>query len=119
MRPQLILNVAALSPKEVGHDSPHFSRLSEQGSMIPLVAPQPALTSTSHATMITGQLPKQHGIIVNGWYDQNYAKIYNWNRSDHLVQGENYGMLFINEIHNAKLLIYFGGSVPMLSVTLS
>ena len=88
MRPQLILNVAALSPHEVGEHTPHLLNLSERGSLSSLVAPQPALTSVSHATMLTGLPPNQHGIIGNGWYDREYAKIYNWNRSDHLVTGE-------------------------------
>ena len=88
MRPQFILNVAALSPQEIGEHTPHLKALAEQGTMSPLLAPDPALTSVSHATMMTGELPQKHGIVANGWYDREYAKILNWNRSDHLVQGE-------------------------------
>ena len=88
MRRQFILNVAALSPNELGEDTPHLNRLAERGTISPLVAPQPALTSVSHATMLTGLTPKEHGIIANGWYDPRYAKVLNWNRSDRVIEGE-------------------------------
>lgn len=87
MRPLLILNVAALSPQEIGEHTPQLKALAQEGTLRALIAPEPALTSTSHATMITGLEPNQHGIISNGWYDRDYAKIFNWNRSDHLVSG--------------------------------
>ena len=88
MRPLFVLNVAALSPEEVGNDTPHLKHLADQGTLRPLIAPDPALTSVSHATMVTGLPPNQHGIVANGWYDRSYAKILNWNRSDQLVSGE-------------------------------
>ena len=88
MRPHLILNVAALAPVELGEHTPHLNRLVEQGSLTPLQAPQPALTSVSHATMLTGLAPNEHGVVGNGWYDPNYAKIFNWNRSDRMMSGE-------------------------------
>ena len=88
MRPLFILNVAALSPQEIGEDTPHLLDLAERGSLRPLEAPEPALTSVSHATMITGLSPRDHGVVANGWYDPRYAKIMNWNRSDHVVSGE-------------------------------
>ena len=88
MRRQLILNVAALSPRELGEHTPNLNRIAAQGSLSPLRAPDPALTSVSHATMLTGLSPREHGIVANGWYDRNYAKIHNWNRSDKLIEGE-------------------------------
>ena len=88
MRRQLILNVAALSPRELGEHTPNLNRIAAQGSLSPLRAPDPALTSVSHATMLTGLSPREHGIVANGWYDRKYAKILNWNRSDKLVRGE-------------------------------
>ena len=88
MRRQLILNVAALSPRELGADTPNLSRLAAQGTISPLKAPEPALTSVSHATMLTGLSPKDHGVVANGWYDRDYAKILNWNRSNCVVSGD-------------------------------
>ena len=88
MRPLFILNVAALSPQEIGEDTPHLRQLAERGSLRPLRAPDPALTCVSHATMVTGLKPCDHGVVANGWYDPNYAKVMNWNRSDRVVHGE-------------------------------
>ncbi|MEE2786092.1 MAG: alkaline phosphatase family protein [Myxococcota bacterium] len=88
MRKLLLLNVAALSPWEIGVDCPQFANLASAGGMRPLMAPEPALTCTSHATMLTGQLPKAHGIVGNGWYEESHGKIFNWGRSDKLVTGQ-------------------------------
>jgi predicted AlkP superfamily pyrophosphatase or phosphodiesterase len=87
-RKMLVLNVAALSPWEIGDDCPGLTTLAQSGSMRPLVAPEPALTCTSHATMLTGLDPCHHGIIGNGWYDRESGQVLNWGRSDNLVQGE-------------------------------
>lgn len=84
----LLLNVAALSPWEIGDDCPTLSALARAGSMSSLIAPDPALTCTSHATMITGLSPREHGIVGNGWYDTSAAQVLNWGRSDNLVSGE-------------------------------
>ena len=88
MKKLVVLNVAALSPYEVDGSTPGFQTLAEQGEMSPLIAPQPALTCPSHATMITGLLPHEHGVVGNGWYERAHGKIFNWGRSDNLVHGE-------------------------------
>ena len=88
MRKLLVLNVAALSPAEITGDTPTLKAFAESGMASPLVAPFPALTCTSHATMMTGSLPSQHGIVGNGWYDREHAKVFMWNRSSHHVHGE-------------------------------
>ena len=88
MRKLVVLNVAALSPKDLGQGhTPCFDALGTEGAMDPLIAPEPALTCPSHATMITGAVPAEHGIIANGWYDTAHAKIFNWGRSDRLLSG--------------------------------
>lgn len=89
MRKLAIVNVAALSPREVTpENTPNLWNLAQKGSMSALEAPEPALTCPSHATMVTGLPPKEHGIIGNGWYDPEHAKVLNWGRSDNLVAGE-------------------------------
>lgn len=88
MRPMLIINVAALSPRELGGHMPQLGALGERGSAGPMRAAFPMLTCSSHATMMTGSPPAQHGIVGNGWYDRDYARVFMWNRSDHLVAGE-------------------------------
>lgn len=87
MRKLVVLNVAALSPFEVDANTPGFMRLAQRGAMSPLIAPEPALTCPSHATMLTGALPSEHGIVANGWYDRERAQVFNWGRSDNLING--------------------------------
>ncbi len=89
MRKLVILNVAALSPRELGTShTPKLNALMDEGSMSPLIAPAPALTCPSHATMLTGLTPREHGVVSNGWYERSHGKIFNWGRSDRLVSGE-------------------------------
>jgi len=88
MRKLLLLNVAALSPSEITGHTPTLAALANAGSLSALRAPFPALTCTSHATMFTGTLPAEHGIVGNGWYDREHAKVFMWNRSAHHVRGE-------------------------------
>jgi predicted AlkP superfamily pyrophosphatase or phosphodiesterase len=88
MRKLLLLNLAALCPSEVDEDMPNLQRMAGTGSLSPLREPLPALTCTSHATMVTGAEPAQHGIVANGWYERHHAKVFMWNRSAHQVEGE-------------------------------
>ena len=88
MQKLLVLNVAALSAHDISDETPHLKALVQQGSMRTLRTVSPALTCVSHATMLTGASPREHGIVANGWYEAHHGKIFNWGRSDALVQGE-------------------------------
>lgn len=83
----LIIDVAALSPIEVTEKTPHLRALAQQGGLYPLREPFPSLTCTSHATWIYGSLPNRHGMIGNCLYSREHAKLFNWNRSSHLIAG--------------------------------
>jgi len=48
----------------------------------------PAVTTSVQATLVTGTLPQQHGIVANGWYFRDLAEILFWRQSNHLVSGE-------------------------------
>lgn len=88
-QPLLIVNVAGLGGKSVGVMTPNLMRLSESGQgCLGVRPPVPALTSSSQATLLTGSLPVQHGIVSNGWYFRELAQVLNWQRSGNLVAGE-------------------------------
>ena len=38
--------------------------------------------------MLTGSLPREHGIVANGWYFRDTAEVRFWLQSNHLVRGE-------------------------------
>lgn len=86
-RKVLLINVAALSPVEVGAHTPTLQHLAASGGLHPLLEPFPSLTSSSHATAVTGLLPRDHGMVGNCLYSREYATIRTWNRSSHLVSG--------------------------------
>ena len=89
MRKLLLLNVAALSPRDVTPERmPNLHALATSGTLTPLREPLPSLTCTSHATMVTGSLPCEHGIVGNGWYERSHSRVFMWNRSAHQISGE-------------------------------
>ena len=48
----------------------------------------PAVTCTAQATFLTGTLPREHGIVGNGWYFRDLAQVMFWRQSNQLVPGE-------------------------------
>jgi predicted AlkP superfamily pyrophosphatase or phosphodiesterase len=38
--------------------------------------------------MLTGTLPREHGIVANGWYFRELAQVWLWRQSNQLVHGE-------------------------------
>jgi predicted AlkP superfamily pyrophosphatase or phosphodiesterase len=87
-RRMLIIDVAALSPVEVTREqTPNLQALAQRGGLYPVREPFPSLTCSSHATLLYGSLPNSHGMIGNCLYDRAHAKLFNWNRSSHLISG--------------------------------
>lgn len=88
MQPLVVLNVVGLTPKLVGEHTPNLARLARQGAMRPLMTITPAVTCAVQATMLTGGLPRDHGIVANGWYFRDLSEIWFWRQSNRLVAGE-------------------------------
>ena len=88
-QPILIIHIAGLGSSSIGPLTPNLSAWMDDGGVLtPLQPPVPALTSPSQATIATGTLPAEHGIVANGWYFRDLARILNWERSARLVSGE-------------------------------
>lgn len=88
MKPLLVLDVVGLTPAFVGPDTPALSTLAREGFLTPLGAVLPAVTCSAQATMLTGKLPRDHGIVGNGWYFRDLSEVWLWRQSNHLVAGE-------------------------------
>lgn len=88
MRPLLILDVVGLTYDMLGPDTPHLSRLATEGFARPLTGILPGVTCSAQATMLTGTLPREHGIVANGWYFRDLAEVMFWRQSNRLIQGE-------------------------------
>lgn len=48
----------------------------------------PAVTCTAQATMLTGKLPRDHGIVGNGWLYRDTMEVRFWQQSNRLMQSE-------------------------------
>jgi predicted AlkP superfamily pyrophosphatase or phosphodiesterase len=88
MHPTLVILVVGLSPRHVGSDSPHIGRLAHAGGLRPLATVTPAVTCTVQATFMTGALPREHGIVGNGWLFRDLMEVWFWRQSNRLVGGE-------------------------------
>jgi predicted AlkP superfamily pyrophosphatase or phosphodiesterase len=88
VRPTAVLDVVGLTPALLGDDTPHLNRLARDGAQAALRAITPAVTCAAQATLLTGTLPRQHGIVGNGWYFRELAQVMFWRQSNQLVHGE-------------------------------
>ena len=88
MRSVVVLNVVGLTPELLGEDTPALSKLAADGFQASLEPVLPAVTCTSQATLLTGTMPRDHGVVANGWYFRERAEVALWHQSNHLVAGK-------------------------------
>jgi predicted AlkP superfamily pyrophosphatase or phosphodiesterase len=86
MRRTVVLDVVGLTRPLLGPHTPRLSGLSRQCADIEAVTP--AVTCTAQATYLTGKLPREHGIVANGWYFRDLNEVWLWRQSNRLVQSE-------------------------------
>ncbi len=88
MQRTAVLNVVGLTTRLIGEHTPEIMRFLERSSFARIEPVVPAVTCTAQATYLTGRLPRDHGIVANGWYDREYDEHRFWKQSNHLVHGE-------------------------------
>jgi len=88
MHPTLVLLIVGLTPRHLGPDTPHLSAFARAGAIRPLATVTPAVTCSVQATFMTGGLPRDHGIVGNGWLFRDLMEIWLWRQSNRLVSGE-------------------------------
>jgi predicted AlkP superfamily pyrophosphatase or phosphodiesterase len=88
MVPTAVLNVVGLTKALMGPDTPHLNALASDGSSAPIRAITPAVTCSAQATFLTGLLPRDHGIVGNGWYFRDLAQVMFWRQANQLVASE-------------------------------
>lgn len=88
MFPTAVINVVGLTSALLGPDTPHLNALRAGGAAGPIRAIVPALTCPAQATYLTGTLPREHGIVGNGWYFRDLAQVLFWRQANQLVLGE-------------------------------
>jgi predicted AlkP superfamily pyrophosphatase or phosphodiesterase len=111
----LLLDVVGLTPGLVGADTPNLARLATDGAIVPLECPFPALTCSSQASLLTGKLPREHGIVGNGWYVREAQEIAFWKQSHALVQAEDVHARVMREVPGAtvgRLFLWYAMGAP-------
>ena len=83
-----VLNIVGLSQRQVSASlTPHLHAFAADRVQRPICPVLPAVTCSAQSTYLTGQLPSQHGVVGNGWYDRDYAEHRFWKQSNRLVTG--------------------------------
>ena len=83
----VIFNIVGLTSRLMGSSMPNLRRLAGEGSLSPVRPAFPAVTCTAQASLLTGTLPGEHGIVANGWYDRDLAEVHFWKQPNRLVNG--------------------------------
>ncbi|MCA9065586.1 MAG: alkaline phosphatase family protein, partial [Planctomycetaceae bacterium] len=80
----MVINVVGLTGSMIGENTPHLRRLRDDGFGRPMQTVLPAVTCTVQASLLTGTMPSEHGIVANGWYFRDLAEVMFWKQSNHL-----------------------------------
>ncbi len=83
----VLINAVGLTPRLLPH-APRLNALAAAGWMRPLRETIPAVTCTAQATLLTGRMPEEHGIVANGWLWRDTGEIRFWQQSNRLIQAE-------------------------------
>jgi predicted AlkP superfamily pyrophosphatase or phosphodiesterase len=87
-RQLVVINVVGLTYDMIGDNTPNIRSLLDEGWARPMQSVLPAVTCSAQSSMLTGLLPRDHGIVGNGWYFRDLAEVGFWKQSNALVQGE-------------------------------
>jgi predicted AlkP superfamily pyrophosphatase or phosphodiesterase len=86
--PLVVLNVVGLTPKTLAH-MPRLAAVADAGGWrAELGTVLPAVTCSVQATLLTGALPRVHGIVGNGWYFRDLGEVLLWRQHNALVGGD-------------------------------
>lgn len=86
MHKTVVINVVGLSRGLVGPSTPRLRAFAEDGKLASVAPVLPAVTCTAQATYLTGALPREHGIVGNGWFFRDECEVRFWRQSNKLVQ---------------------------------
>src|SRR6266446_4989250 len=87
MQPLVILNTVGLTSRLLPL-APRLHALAQAQWSRPLGEVLPAVTCSVQASMLTGKLPQEHGIVGNGWLYRDTMEVRFWQQSNRLLQAE-------------------------------
>jgi predicted AlkP superfamily pyrophosphatase or phosphodiesterase len=81
-----VINVAGLAESLIGEYTPRIAEFRKRGAFAQIAPAFPAVTCAAQSNYLTGKLPREHGIVGNGWFNRELAEVQFWKQSNHLVQ---------------------------------
>jgi predicted AlkP superfamily pyrophosphatase or phosphodiesterase len=87
LQPLVLINAVGLTPKLLSF-APRLKQIADSGWHRSLQDVVPAVTCTAQASILTGVLPQEHGIVGNGWLFRDTGEIRFWQQSNALLQSE-------------------------------
>jgi predicted AlkP superfamily pyrophosphatase or phosphodiesterase len=87
LQPLVLINAVGLTQRLLSH-APRLKELATLGWHRSLHEVLPAVTCTAQASILTGKLPQEHGIVGNGWLFRETGEIRFWQQSNALFQSE-------------------------------
>ncbi|MEU7836579.1 nucleotide pyrophosphatase/phosphodiesterase family protein [Nonomuraea sp. NPDC049129] len=84
MAPLIVINVVGLTPRLLAH-MPNVAKAGAAAALRPVL---PAVTCSMQATLLTGSMPRDHGIVGNGWYFRDLGEVLLWRQHNALIQGD-------------------------------
>ncbi len=82
----VVINVVGLTSSLLGKHTPNLNQVINAGAVQSVKGVFPSVTTTAQASMVTGKMPNEHGIVSNGWYWHDLAEVKFWLQPDQLVQ---------------------------------
>ncbi len=87
LQPLVLINAVGLTPRLLAF-APRLKKVAAMGWHRSLHEVVPGVTCTAQATILTGVLPQEHGIVGNGWLFRDTGEIRFWQQSNALIQSE-------------------------------
>jgi predicted AlkP superfamily pyrophosphatase or phosphodiesterase len=87
MQPIVLINAVGLTPRFLAH-APRLKAIAASGWQADMPEVLPAVTCTAQATLLTGKLPADHGVVANGWLYRDTNEVRFWQQSNRLIQAE-------------------------------
>ncbi|HEY3788192.1 MAG TPA: nucleotide pyrophosphatase/phosphodiesterase family protein, partial [Urbifossiella sp.] len=67
---------------------PRLQALAASGWQADMPEVLPAVTCTAQATLLTGTMPAEHGVVANGWLFRDTNEVRFWQQSNRLIQAD-------------------------------
>jgi predicted AlkP superfamily pyrophosphatase or phosphodiesterase len=83
-----VLNVVGLTESLLGEHTPRILEFVKRGALAKISPAFPAVTCAAQSNYLTGKLPREHGIVGNGWFNRELSEVHFWKQSNHIVHGQ-------------------------------